>query len=72
MTNAQAGCYDAGSGTTRWWGGASWTEQVQPAAAPSPGLGGVIDRIQAGASAGGQPRPAPAGMSYVVLQVVLK
>ncbi|WP_083295027.1 DUF2510 domain-containing protein [Curtobacterium sp. BH-2-1-1] len=72
MTNAQAGWYDDGSGTMRWWDGSAWTEQVQPAAAPLPGLGGVIDRIQAEASAGGQPRPAPAGMSYVVLQVVLK
>jgi hypothetical protein len=72
MTNAQAGWYDDGSGTMRWWDGSAWTEQVQPAAAPSPGLGGVIDRIQAEASAGGRPRPAPAGMSYVVLQVVLK
>jgi len=72
MTNAQAGWYDDGSGTMRWWDGSAWTEQVRPAAAPSPGLGGVIDRIQAEASAGGQPRPAPAGMSYVVLQVVLK
>ncbi|MFJ7287928.1 DUF2510 domain-containing protein [Curtobacterium sp. NPDC098951] len=72
MTNAQAGWYDDGSGTMRWWDGAAWTEQVQPAAAPAPGVGGLIDRIQAEASAGGQPRPAPAGMSYVVLQVVLK
>lgn len=72
MTNAQAGWYDDGSGAMRWWDGAAWTEQVQPAAAPAPGVGGLIDRIQAEASAGGQPRPAPAGMSYVVLQVVLK
>ncbi|MFJ3322531.1 DUF2510 domain-containing protein [Curtobacterium sp. NPDC086286] len=72
MTNAQAGWYDDGSGTMRWWDGSAWTDQVQPAAAPPPGLGGVIDRIQAEASAGGQPRLAPAGMSYVVLQVVLK
>ncbi|WP_022905987.1 DUF2510 domain-containing protein [Curtobacterium sp. B18] len=72
MTNAQAGWYDDGSGAMRWWDGAAWTEQVQPAAAPAPRVGGLIDRIQAEASAGGQPRPAPAGMSYVVLQVVLK
>jgi hypothetical protein len=72
MTNAQAGWYDDGSGTMRWWDGTAWTSEVQPAAAPTPGIGGVIDRIQAEASAGGQPRPAPSGMSYVVLQVVLK
>ncbi len=32
----------------------------------------MINRAQADAVAGAQPRPAPAGMSYVVLQVVLK
>ena len=39
---------------------------------PEGGLGGFIDRIQADAVAGAQPRPAPTGMSYVVLQVILK
>lgn len=72
MTNTQAGWYDDGSGTMRWWDGTAWTEQVQPPAAPAPGIGGVIGRIQAEASVGGQARPAPTGMSYVVLQVVLK
>lgn len=72
MTNAQAGWYDDGSGTVRWWDGSAWTEQVQPSGAPAPGVGGVIGRLQAEASAGGQPRPAAAGMNYVVLQVVLK
>ena len=32
----------------------------------------MINRAIADASAGAQPRPAPQGMSYVVLQVVLK
>ncbi|PCN49480.1 hypothetical protein Csp2054_00500 [Curtobacterium sp. 'Ferrero'] len=74
MTNVQPGWYDDGSGTMRWWDGNAWTEQVQPAAAPAPapGIGGVFDRIQAEANAGAQPRSAAAGMSYVVLQVVLK
>jgi hypothetical protein len=36
------------------------------------GLCGMIDRIQAEAVAGAQPRVAAAGMSYVVLQVILK
>jgi hypothetical protein len=41
-------------------------------AAPQDGFGGMIDRIQAEASAGAQPRIVPQGMSYVVLQVILK
>jgi hypothetical protein len=72
VADAQAGWYDDGSGTMRWWDGTKWTQNVQPAAPPTGGLGGVIDRIAAEAASGGQPRPAPAGMSYVVLQVVLK
>lgn len=71
------GWYDDGSGRQRWWDGSQWTDRYQDAessdgAVGAPGLSGVIDRIQADAVAGGQPRPAPAGMSYVVLQVVLK
>ncbi|BDV31231.1 DUF2510 domain-containing protein [Microbacterium terricola] len=72
MTDAQAGWYDDGTGTTRWWDGQAWTDTVQPPAPKAPGLDGVIARAQADAVAGAQPRPAPAGMSYVVLQVVLK
>lgn len=72
MTNPQAGWYDDGSGAMRWWDGSAWTEQVQPKASGAPGIGGVIGRIQAEAAAGGQPRPAQNGMSYVVLQVVLR
>lgn len=72
MTNAQAGWYDDGTGVTRWWDGTIWTDQVQPEQ-PSPGgFQGVVAHIQAEAAAGAQPRPAPAGMSYVVLQVILK
>lgn len=71
MTDANAGWYDDGTGTSRWWDGQRWTDQTQPPP-PSSGIGGVVDRIQAEASAGARPRPAPTGMSYVVLQVILK
>jgi len=72
MADTQAGWYDDGTGTMRWWDGQNWTESVQPPAPPQPGLDGMISRAQADAVSGAQPRPAPAGMSYVVLQVVLK
>ncbi|AQP47908.1 hypothetical protein BW730_10795 [Tessaracoccus aquimaris] len=72
MAATQAGWYDDGSGTQRWWDGKQWTERVQAAAPAAPGLGGMIDRIQADAVSGAQPRPAQRGMSYVVLQVILK
>ena len=73
MADVQAGWYDDGSGTgtKRWWDGQQWTEQVQPPAPKEPGIDGVINRARADAEAGAQPRPAPQGMSYVVLQVVL-
>ena len=71
MDTSNAGWYDDGTGTTRWWDGTNWTDRTQPAA-PSSGLSGMLDRIQAEATAGGRPRPAPTGMDYVVLQVVLK
>ena len=72
MTTATEGWYDDGSGTMRWWDGQQWTDAVQPSAPREPGLEGMINRAIADASAGAQPRPAPQGMSYVVLQVVLK
>lgn len=72
MADTQAGWYDDGTGTMRWWNGQNWTDSVQPTAPKEPGLGGMISRAQADALSGSQPRPAPAGMSYVVLQVVLK
>ena len=71
MTKPNAGWYDDGQGRQRWWDGSAWTEQYQDAHAGT-GIGGLIERAQADAVAGAQPRPAPAGMSYVVLQVVLK
>lgn len=72
MTDVKAGWYDDGSGAMRWWDGTQWTEQTQPPPPPAPYLTGLIDRAQADAVAGAQPRPASQGMSYVVLQVVLK
>ncbi|MDR1449073.1 MAG: DUF2510 domain-containing protein [Propionibacteriaceae bacterium] len=71
MAETQAGWYDDGTGVTRWWDGQKWTEQTQ-APPLTTGIGDVIGRIQAEATAGSRPRPAAAGMSYVVLQVVLK
>ena len=72
MAEAQAGWYDDGSGAMRWWDGQQWTDRVQPSPPKEPGLDGFIDRAKSDAEAGAQPRPAPQGMSYVVLQVVLK
>ncbi|GAA1948472.1 DUF2510 domain-containing protein [Microbacterium aquimaris] len=72
MANAQAGWYDDGTGQKRWWNGENWTDDIQPPPPAEPGIGGMISRAQADAVAGAQPRPAPTGMSYVVLQVVLK
>jgi hypothetical protein len=71
---AKKGWYDDGAGRQRWWDGSAWTDRYQDAESSEPGngLGGVIDKIQADAVAGAQPRPAPTGMSYVVLQVILK
>ncbi|MBO1753409.1 DUF4177 domain-containing protein [Actinotalea sp. BY-33] len=72
MAGTPAGWYDDGTGTTRWFDGQSWTDAVQPPAETPSGLGGQIARIEADAVSGGQPRPAPQGASYVVLQVILK
>ncbi|GAB3401312.1 hypothetical protein GCM10027515_09840 [Schumannella luteola] len=71
MTNAAAGWYDDGTGAQRWWDGQQWTETRQPAP-PVDSPAALVDHIRAEAVAGAQPRPAANGMSYVVLQVVLK
>ena len=71
MANAAEGWYDDGSGKQRWWDGQKWTDRWQePAPVDSPGA--LIEHIKAEAVSGGQPRPAANGMSYVVLQVILK
>ncbi len=73
MGNAQAGWYDDGAGRQRWWDGEKWTEEFrQPPADTGGGLSGMVRKIEADAVAGAQPRPAPQGASYVVLQVILK
>ncbi|MGW8565944.1 DUF2510 domain-containing protein [Isoptericola sp. NPDC055881] len=71
MADTKAGWYDDGSGTTRWWDGSRWTDQTQPPP-PSADGGGLVQRLQAEAVAGAQPRPVATGMNYVVLQVILK
>ena len=71
MATTKAGWYDDGTGRQRWWDGAQWTEQYQdPAPINSPAA--LVEHIQAAAVSGAQPRPAAGGMSYVVLQVILK
>lgn len=75
---AAEGWYDDGSGRQRWWNGVAWTDRYQDelvSDAPPPassGISGTIERIQAEATSGAQPRSALPGMSYVVLQVILK
>ncbi len=71
MAQAAAGFYDDGSGRQRWWDGQQWTDRWQdPTPVDSPAA--LVEHIKSEAAAGGQPRPAANGMSYVVLQVVLK
>jgi hypothetical protein len=68
MAKPAAGFYDDGQGRQRWWDGTNWTDKYQDAVPE----GGLVERIQADAVSGSRARPAPQGMSYVVLQVVLK
>lgn len=72
MADTQAGWYDDGTGTKRWWDGQAWTDSVQPPEPKASGVDGMISRAKADAVSGAQPRPAATGWSYVVLQVVLK
>ena len=72
MADTQAGWYDDGTGTKRWWDGEAWTDEVQPPEPAQGGLGGMISKIEADAVSGAQARPAPQGAQYVVLQVILK
>ena len=72
VANTKAGWYDDGSGKQRWWDGQNWTDNFQEPQPDQGGIGGVVSRIEAQAVSGAQPRPAPQGASYVVLQVILK
>lgn len=72
MSDTQAGWYDDGSGTVRWYDGENWTEAVQAAVTAPSGPGGSLARIGAGPASGAQSHPVPHGPSYVVLQVILK
>lgn len=71
MANADAGWYDDGSGTMKWWDGTKWTDHEYPQTAPAD-QSGIVERIKADAASGSVLRPGTAGMSYVVLQVILR
>ena len=71
MANAAAGWYDDGSGRQRRWDGEQWMDVWQEEA-PVNSPAALIDHIKSESVAGGRPRPAQKGQSYVVLQVVLK
>ena len=71
MATAAAGWYDDGTGAQRWWDGQNWTDQFQePEPVNSPSA--LVEHIKSEAVSGSRPRPAAKGMSYVVLQVILK
>ena len=71
MAKVAAGWYDDGAGRQRWWDGQNWTDQWQEEA-PVNSPSALVEHIKAEAVSGAQPRPAARGMSYVVLQVILK
>ncbi|WP_241973250.1 DUF4177 domain-containing protein [Cryobacterium sp. TMT2-15-1] len=71
MANAAAGWYDDGSGRQRRWDGEQWMDVWQEEA-PVNSPAALIDHIKSESVAGGRPRPAQKGQSYVVLLVVLK
>lgn len=68
----QAGWYDDGSGTMRWWDGTQWTDTVQPP--PPPGYGPAVATTSAGPAASSASGAAvrKRGKEYVVLQTILK
>jgi len=71
MAKAAAGWYDDESGRQRWWDGQNWTDQYQEEA-PVNSPSALVEHIRAEAVSGSLPRPSAKGMSYVVLQVILK
>ncbi|TXJ05403.1 MAG: DUF2510 domain-containing protein [Aeromicrobium sp.] len=73
MGTTPAGWYDDGQGRMRWWDGEKWTDQYdETGQASGSNNRGFIEGLKAEATAAAQPRPAPEGAQYVVLQVVLK
>ena len=77
MSNAQAGWYDDGTGSKRWWDGQRWTDDVQQpqpvvVAGAEDAAAAAMPSIETGAVPGAQPRPSAQSASYVVLQVILK
>lgn len=71
MSKVAAGWYDNGAGAQQWWDGDTWTDQFQQEV-PVDSPAALVEHIKAEAVSGGRARPAANGMSYVVLQVVLK
>ncbi|PPF52724.1 hypothetical protein C5B94_11635 [Clavibacter michiganensis] len=59
-TDAQAGWYDDGSATMRWWDGARWTEHVMPPTPPVPPASPVVAPTAAVPAASIEP---PAGVA---------
>ncbi|PPF53793.1 hypothetical protein C5C13_14670 [Clavibacter michiganensis] len=66
----QAGWYDDGSGTTRWWDGTRWTETVQPP--PPPGYAETAAPVSTPTEATAPVGSRKRGKTYVVLQTILK
>jgi len=71
MAKVAPGWYDDGTGVQRWWDGQTWTERVHEQS-PIDSPGALVEHIKAEAVSQARPRPAANGMSYVVLQVILK
>ena len=42
MAGTQAGWYDDGTGTQRWWDGQTWTSNTRPQEPGPGGLGGFV------------------------------